>query len=388
VRLGSGRINRMGLHVPGQKFFRIAAIVVAVVALDAPSALAQPQAPQPTWRISDIISQTKTVASLNAVTVLDPADAWAAGQIGKGPLIEQFIYGKAWVNVTPPASKIKFPASSATAIGASSNSNVWVLGSGRDGYAAQWNGVAWRLSSFHQNLHMTGAEVFTPTDAWAFGETGAARAFAARYNGRIWQRISMPGVPFAVSELSPKSVWAAGPVNARQLSDTRVQHPNLLMQWNGRSWKSVRLPSLALPKSEYLKVNGVLACNARTIWVSGEIVTIRGKRQSQAVLLHWNGSTWRTFRSPVNELSSMASDGRGGIWAVTSAYKGTATHFVHFNGRRWTVEAAPLTQPVQRREAISLAAIAWIPDTYSVWSVGALTSTAAGHDAIVYWYGA
>jgi hypothetical protein len=361
-----------------------AAGVAAMFALSPAAALAQAQSPGPTWQIQDVIAEPTGLTVFNAVVAVNSTDAWAAGQNGESAFIEQW-NGESWVAMTPPASQINLSASYATAIGASSPRNVWIVGSSGSGYALRWDGASWTKFSFHRYLNMTGTAVFSAKDVWAFGETGSYQPFVRRFNGRGWQSIATPAVPYATSALSSKDIWAAGPTlsTAQELPGT---YENLLMHWTGKAWHSVLMPRLGLPGREHLIVNGVLALGPRDVWVAAEI-TDSNRDDLRAELLNWNGKVWRAFRSPVNGLGSLASGGNGGLWLVAGTYMHNSDFFVHFRNGHWAYEAAPTTEPVPPGEVIDLGAIACVPGSASLLAVGGLGSPSTGLDAVVYDYG-
>lgn len=116
-----------------------------------------------------------------------------------------------------------------------------------------------------------------------------------RWNGRSWTRLPTPNLSgdnwlTAVSADSKNDAWAVGYHGSP--GQTVTEH------WNGRSWKLVPSPS---PGRLQGKANGLLygvaAISPDNAWAAGFYASSpRGKQH--ALLLHWNGRTWRQINVP------------------------------------------------------------------------------------------
>ncbi|MGI5206952.1 hypothetical protein ACQEU6_35925 [Spirillospora sp. CA-108201] len=150
------------------------------------------------------------------------------------------------------------------------------------------------------------------------------------------------------------TMWAAGG------QQTSTVHKPILQRLTGDTWSDVALPAAAAP----YRFNAVAATSASNLWLAGQLNT---SGDSNAVL-NWNGTAWRTFKTPLNfQPSDIATTGPGNTWAVsTSAAK-------HWNGTSWT------DTPI----GIKPYAITAVSPT-SAWAVG---WAGAGQPATAHWNG-
>jgi hypothetical protein len=76
-----------------------------------------------------------------------------------------------------------------------------------------------------------------------------------------------------VTATSARSAWAVGSV---------------ILRWNGRAWTQVR--------SNFPPLSGVAAASARNAWAVG--FTQPSRDVVKILILHWNGTTWKTVTNP------------------------------------------------------------------------------------------
>jgi hypothetical protein len=257
-------------------------------------------------------------------------------------------------------------------LGASSASDLWVIGGKRTNNAAvHWNGRAWSrrpVPSWVVRASQAGDEpvsvaAFGSSDVWVFSFAGRpaslARA-AARYNGHRWVKMHLPGVPVAVSAISRTDMWIAG---------LSASHPgrSVLMHWNGRSWRTRTIPASLAPAGSQLFASQVTATGSRAAWVQVS-ADDPGAGTSSQFLAHWNGKAWQHVAEPAKALSlaDLTVDGRGGVWAAGENSGGTWAFYHHAAGH-WIASAVP----VPSRAALDApAAIAHVPGTTSVLAAG------------------
>jgi hypothetical protein len=293
------------------------------------------------WRIGKVISRPFAIVGLNQVTAVSQANMWAAGGLtpfsgADQPVLEHW-NGHQWTNRTPPVVALHLADSDLTAIGSSSRTNVWVLGtSSGQSYALRWDGLRWRKFSFRKAIDMTAVLVFSPTDVWAFGRPigRTARPFAEHFGGRFWHATSLPGFANSVSAVNARDIWAVGPQPGAGSGQLVLSH------WAGTSWHAIPLPSVG-PPGYVLTHPGVLAVSDTEVWVDAEVTALGGAKPLHPVLLSFNGSTWQWHRCPLTatRLGQMATTGSG-VWLAAGAGPPFPGYFVHYGSGRWTWQQA------------------------------------------------
>lgn len=353
-----------------------AATGVALIAGGATTASQARAASSSSWHVSDVVI-AGPLSALFVVTALNSRDAWAAGQGGpNGGAVIMHWNGVSWVNKTPA---IATPGQ-ITAIGMSSADNVWAIAGNVGNYALRWNGHSWTKFRFHTDMLPGGLAVISPDDVWALGE-GETGPFVRHFNGHTWRNVRSPVVPFAVSAISAQDIWTVGGTSS-YLSNPYA-YRSALANWNGKSWRPIAFPNLHLPRHQGVQPIGIVALNRKDVWVTGEIF---GAQQPRSVLLHWNGSGWRVYRSPVNQIAGITSDGHGGLWITGDPVIPGRADLLHFANGRWTVVPAPEPDG-QPADYITLSGIVRIPRTTSVWAVGNVAPPTSTPNGIIETFG-
>jgi len=353
------------------------ALALAVVVLPVQAASSPSAAGPDRWRVVATIAEHDRSVLLLSVDAVSRSDAWADGIIqpasnAKPPLalIEQW-NGRAWRRSAVPAKAAATVTANdqfLDAIAASSARNVWAF-SDSSAYL-HLSRTGWQTGSLPRRLarnsSIESANVFGPTDVWVFG-TGNDTAtsltkltpFAARFNGRRWSAVRMPGQGSTgyVSALSPDDMWAitGQGLPARRTTGPRVAH------WSGRSWRlAARQPELPAGAQLY----SILALSNRDIWVAGEVPNALG---TSPLAEHWNGRVWRVVSPPSRvtsaelALSNLVPDGSGGIWATSTNIDGTYSSFWHYGSGGWT--------EIRARRVWWDAQLAAVPHSTSTWAV-------------------
>jgi len=145
----------------------------------------------------------------------------------------------------------------------------------------------------------------SPRVGWAVGQTGN-RTLIVRWNGNTWKRVSSPDVTGLLTGVTATSAWNAWAVGVAPIfffscalgrsALARVallgvspgRYRSLIWHWNGRAWKQVATPGLANGSGLF----GVDATSAGNAWAVGGAGNNLGP-DSKAVVLRWNGSTWK-----------------------------------------------------------------------------------------------
>ena len=283
------------------------------------------------WQLSADLPGLGGIGQLSDVVATGPNNAWAGGQSGYLPLIEYW-NGTSWTNVTPTSARFHTPSTRVDAIGASSSANVWgLVSSATNGYAMRWTGSAWVKYAFRGYLNMYGVAVESRRNVWVFGVRGDERPFVRHFNGSRWSAVAMPGAPIGVSALAANDIYAMGPTTASFCDTCFGPARDILMQWNGKSWRSVKFPALGMNRKQVFAPIGIVATKTDGVWVTGDVQHARNARPLKHELLHWTGKRWQVFASPVS-LGPITSDGAGGLWMTDVSYNPAPPEsFVHFS---------------------------------------------------------
>jgi hypothetical protein len=262
-------------------------------------------------------------------------------------------------------------ADRAWAVGSAGGSSLY--GPGR-ALVVEWNGRVWRRVSvpgLGKQAVLYGLAAVSGTDVWAVGERGArayqdsGRTLLLHWNGQDWRQVASPvragsGFLEDVSASSAGNVWAAGESGTGEM---------LVMRWNGRAWRRIPTPRIQG------ELTSVAATSPRNVWAVGF------NDRLEPVILHWDGSRWSLLRSPVRSgylWQVRAADGQA--WAVGGNFiPGKSVSIIlHWNGVRWLRVAS--SGPYY------LAGVA-VQGRDSAWAVGANDSGPHQQVAILRWNG-
>jgi hypothetical protein len=194
--------------------------------------------------------------------------------------------------------------------------------------------------------------------------------YAARYNGRSWRKVRMPGGALAVSALSRADMWAIGPTSTTA-TRAPARQSLIAMHWDGRSWRTVPVPRVRLSGAgSYFLSDGIAATGARGLWWYYTVYGEGARAPRRNGLLRWNGSRWITITVPAgtNDISAVAQDGTGGAWLLADdlVNYSLVQYWYHYSKGQWTRQVVPSP----RKYGDTMFGVARIPGTTSVWSVG------------------
>jgi hypothetical protein len=321
-----------------------------------------------------------------SVTALAPDDAWAIGEpnwSGPGCFIDlEHWNGTRWQRLrTPRRASFGLTTQFSLPIAASSARNVWIfpgqltnIGSSyfSYNYALHWDGRRWQRSSLPAKPDIQFAAAFDARTAWAFGyrnaRLGATVGYAARFNGRSWRETTMPGTVLGFAAVAQHDMWAIGPTN-RTAAHRLARQSFVAMHWNGRQWRTLLMPR---PRSagagSSVDRTYVAASGPRNLWWSYVVDAANDTRRIG--MLRWNGNGWARIAVPnaINFIDGMSQDGDGGVWLIADAEVNYnfVQYWYHYNDGRWTRQLV-LTP---RKYNDTMFGISWIPHTTALWSVG------------------
>jgi hypothetical protein len=261
---------------------------------------------------------------LLAVAALSPSDVWAVGG-GQGPVIEHWD-GVQWSIV--PSPSVNLVNEELVSVAASGPDDAWAIGSGGDGGAIapvieHWDGSSWSVAptpdagTRFSELH--GIDALSPTDAWAVGQAWD-QPLALHWDGTSWTRVQVPNLRatslYGVAQLGPDIAWAVG----TDYADVDGNGPDhaVIVRWNGASWRRVDTP-LSEPDSHLLDIS---AWGRNEVWARGGVSP--GLRDlGTQVLLRLNGGSWNVVSAPANppdtdSWSGIGAAPDGSVWLVGS----------------------------------------------------------------------
>jgi hypothetical protein len=353
----------------------VAAVAIAGAGLFASSgALAASSASTPRWRIVGTTS-----GWLNAVVAPSLRTQWAFGaKVTTKPLPPVALrhVGGRWVQAALPA-KAK---GDIVCAGASSPGNVWAFEGGSFGPFGGNSAAALQLRSGHwvvrrefgppTGLFVTGCNVLSPTDVWAFGSTGAGPSIGTWHlHGRTWTHMTSSPAGFLgqASVVSPSNIWATG-WNGIE---------GVLAHWNGSSWKTDASLISALPKQSSkvtVQVGPVTAISSRDLWVAA-LIGRQGKHGQWHYgpqVEHWNGARWsKVAASAFGYYLPNAIPGTHGTWSAAYPSFGSVTpsmtYLLRDSHGHWVKVPLPKARSGYRLEITS---VANVPGSRVAYAVG------------------
>ncbi len=347
----------------------------AIAACTAPvPAQAASAPPAPGWRVERVFAGP------------DAPDGWWIGASGAdnawllelpsvqgGPdFVTQRWNGSRWGPVALPA---QLPGSGQAEPGpgiyTTGSGDTWffpVLGGVQ--YALRWDGSAWTTSQVTAGPDsVVGAAVFSSTDVFALGQAISGAELAWHWNGTAWQAVAAPpDMPISVDGIAPGDIWALG--------DPPVSVDVFVMHWNGTAWSVPRLPAFPPVRAGYpWEPAGITATGPRDAWVAltpqESPAAEPGPGEGGLILLHWNGSTWRTVveTRALGDVTGLTPDGHGGFWLTTTdPANDEAGDIVDYRDGTFTSQPVP-APPGYTGTAGGIVAV---PGTGSFWAEGTM----------------
>ena len=241
---------------------------------------------------------------------------------------------------------------------------------------------------------LNGVTVLSACDAWAVGTTrssGVSQTLIEHWDGSSWTVVPSPSPGTtgnglaSVNAVSPSNIWAVGAFSASAADRTLILH------WDGTSWAQVPSPS---PGSSFSELAAVRAVSASDAWAVGDYSSAAGGG-NKTLILHWNGTTWARVPSPNpglgDDLTGVAAASASNAWAVGFSIVGAAANasqtaqalVLHWNGSTWTTAAVPPPAPGSSTLLNGVTATS----TASVWAAGISETTTTEQGLILRWNG-
>jgi hypothetical protein len=250
-------------------------------------------------------------SSLSAVAALGPTDVWAVGVRGSGdgrPLIEHYD-GRRWRGVGVGL----LGRGGLSDVAARSPNDIWVAGPtptvGRGG-VSHWDGRRWARVPLPRVVYSVDALSVADGAVWLLAGDENGWTIALRWTGRRWQmrRAGLPrlyagqrgnGSGRDIAMVSSRDGWIVGSGFAASGADQ-----SFVTRWNGRTWKTVRVPTALrgeVGEHDGESVQGVAAVDASNVWA---IASAASSGFAGWYTLHWDGRRWRLARKPGGAVSS------------------------------------------------------------------------------------
>ena len=308
-----------------------AAAVCAVIAGAVPAAAAPQYTVDVYWHVV-LKTSTRASSGYTEVAAAGPHSAWALGFTGPAWFIMHW-NGGTW------RKAIVLPAHfRALAIAASAGNDIWVTGyEPGPGPTVEallhWNGSSWSVALKASAITVVD---ISRDNVWVPTQTGLLR----HWDGRTWT--SYP-YHYAVGRPFLQLVAAVGAQLWRTDTGVVDGHSNRLVieRWTGAVWAKVSSPHPAIPRKGVAIIS---ASTPRNVWVM-----LTRPRTRTVQLLHWNGISWRTIRTPVQEQylagGRITAVGRAAVWVASGAglWSGGSWHLSNIYDCIGTPVAVPRT---------------------------------------------
>jgi hypothetical protein len=285
----------------------------------------------------------------------------------------------------PFAVTSNVPVAPLEAVSAISATDVWAVGDDTGNMLAEnWNGRQWSSvalpavpgTNLDTNLRLTGVSGDSANDVIAVGNEllGATNGpLAFKWSNGAWQQLTTPSGAWwssmaEVKAFSPTDAWAIGQTS------TSAGYTATATQWNGTSWTQTQVTAPSSPNL-VLSMNAISGDSPSDIWAVGTAASSGYRnRVVQSVMLHYNGSSWTQFTVPDNSgLTAVAAISPTDAWAVAAD-----GNILNWNGTSWTVETTAFNSP-----AVATPAIAAVSAT-NIWIAGVVAS---GEFAVAHYNG-
>jgi hypothetical protein len=274
------------------------------------------------------------------------------------------------VQYPPFTAESNVPFAPLAGVSAISASDVWAVGrDDGDMLAENWNGRQWSSAALPgvtgvaagTNLRLTGVSGDSASDVIAVGDALGVQPLAFRWNGSAWQALPVPSGSWwssmqHVKAFSPTSAWAIGQ------TATSTGYTATATHWNGTSWTQVGTP---FSTSLVLTMNAISGSSSSDVWAAG-IAQSQGYRNrvTQSVLLHYDGTSWSQVAIPDNNgIADVAAISPANAWAV-----GVDGTILHWDGTSWTVATTAFTLPAALSPAFAAVS------ANSIWIAGLYVS--------------
>ena len=324
---------------------------------------------------------------LSAVVDVSRTEAFAAGNSGSSNNPTTLLLhwnGQKWAPVTAPKpvtgdllGLTEVNSKSIFAVGFQVTSSKAIVP-----LILHWNGSSWShlsgpagVQGGFSGIGQAGSTLL------AVGASNGDPMLNMERTGNTWKKLPVPstaGDLLNVIVTGTKSAWAGGITeNAKTFSP----NGDVLLRWNGSSWKSVSFPLQGTNHELW----GMAGGPHGAVWAVGASTNSSGSSSAPLSML-WNGSAWRKVAVPSpadGELDGVGFVPGGTAWAVGDSGFGANTLVLRWTGTAWQKVASPSPLYDVYLNAVSASS------TSDAWAVGAgsATATSAWKTIIEHWNG-
>jgi hypothetical protein len=254
------------------------------------------------WVVHHLPTGSFASGTLTAVSATSNHDVWAVGSYGEGGHFYYTLGGiiEHWDGTSWTLISLPFRVRELTSVIAFSPSDVWVGGYGG---VSHWDGKTWSTPSGPPTTSLTGT---SDTDLWSVGYSYPFQE-GSHWDGSAWTAYRVPDWFRAVASVAPNDVWAVG---------TSPYRPKT-MHWDGSSWSAVANPGGG-------SLDAVAASSASDVWAVGSLIK------------HWDGARWRVEQAPLRDgtvLGGVSATSATTAWAVGEV--GTRPVIDRWDGSTW-----------------------------------------------------
>jgi hypothetical protein len=313
-----------------------------------------------TWRLQGTQNPVGAAETqLNSVACPSTSSCYAVGTAGptRGitSAVAQHWNGTRWQTERIPT----VPGVSLNAVSCASLTECFAVGQSRFGVLAErWNGTRWKIqgvptpagghSSGLGGISCTSTSFCMAAGAYftTSNQSGPAKPFAERWNGRRWRILAIPEPAGAVQTFfgsvsctSRSSCMAVG----EQHSAKGVVH-TVAERWNGASWSVQPTPNP--PHAPGASLSGV-ACPGPSDCIAAGLMLDSFGNPGGVLAERWNGSRWTIQPAPSPAgalgLSNVACSGHASCTAVglSSTGLGGMVLAERWNGAKWQIQPTP-----------------------------------------------
>jgi len=287
------------------------------------------------WSVVDSPNVGAFFNALFSVTAIAPDDAWAVGAYAQDQRFRTRPLALHWDGATWSVVPVPIAAGmrgELAGVGAASSDRVWAVG-----YQASdptvdnrtlveaWNGKGWRIvpspTPSTGVTRLAAVHAVDRGDAWAVGIQGPineGRTLVLHWSKGAWSAVDSPNAGTGVNGLAavdadaPGDVWAVGATQRGQLHSSGLSE-----RWNGNRW---RLYPVAKTSGDDA-LAGVAVLGPSDVWAVGRHTSPSGSQRP--LVQHWTVDGWTLVDaerppSPTAELTGVAADQGGDLWAVGS----------------------------------------------------------------------
>jgi hypothetical protein len=320
--------------------------------------------------------------ALDSVAADSPHDAWAVGSGGGRALIEHWS-GRAWkVSFTAP------PGTTFTEVAVARRSSAWAVGAAPGGGSAayHWNGRRWSLAAAGLIAGQVDAVADTRSaGAWVLQTISGGGIVAERFAGSRWHQVGATLPPptggfvnslqaNSIAAVDANDVWLAGASITCVIG--RCDSFPYTAHWDGTAWSTPLVP---------VRADGVLN---RIRDIDGKLYAAGWQappfQQPAPLIVTLVNGKWQempaepAFVFPLGPVTGITGDGADGLWVSATPNAGPPISVLfHWNGTQWVSQFAPPADPSTNMITDSIAGMAEVRDTPTVWAVGSVTGASS-----------